>query len=392
MLKWVIIVLAILGIGFAVIQSLKASAPPPNVPLKNKPPRNPYEKGIAGAGLVEPESENVVIGVSDPGLVMKVNVVPGQKVKKGDALFNLDTRSFEADLTTAKAQVAQFQAALDLVVAYRRKEEEPGLRAKVAETGAAVIQAQHDTLSAQADVLVDEANLKDHQDRVIQFEYTVQHAATTKFDLDRARYQVMAGEAKLTSSRSLVESRKAAEKVAESKVAEAKADLDLYLAGQWAPNVAKAKADLEQAKAQVSKLEIEIERRTVRAPRDGVVNSCYLKEGEYATASRDEAEKASIVLGSAGPLHIRVDIDEFDAPRFRPGLAATAYLKGSNDPIPIEYVRLEPFITPKRSLTNSQTELVDTRVLQAIYRIKAESNVYVGQQVDVFIDTTTTEK
>lgn len=392
MLKWIILVLALLGAGFAIVQSVKATAQPPSIPLKNKPPRMPYEKGIAGAGIVEPESENVVIGVSDPGLVMKVSVVAGQTVKKGDPLFSLDTRSLEGDLKTAKAQVLQVQAALDLVAAYRRKEEEPGLRAKLSEAEAAVVQAQHDTASAQAAVPVDEANLKDYQDRVAQFEYTVAHNSTTRFELDRARYQVQALEAKLNSSRTLVESRRAAEKVAQSKVAEAKAELDLYLAGQWAPNVAKAKADLEQAKAQVAKLEIEIDRRTVRAPRDAIVNSCYLKEGEYAVASRDQAEKASIVLGSAGPLHIRVDIDEFDAPRFRPGLAATAYLKGSNDPIPIEYVRLEPFITPKRSLTNSQTELVDTRVLQALYRIKTDTNVYVGQQVDVFIDTGSAEK
>jgi HlyD family secretion protein len=394
MLKWIIAALAILGAVFAILQSVRATTPPPVPALKNEPVRMPYARGIAGAGIVEPASQNVVIGVSDPGLVMNVYVVPGQKVKKGDPLFHIDTRSLEADLKTAQAQVDQFQAALDLVVAYRRKEEEPGLRAHVAEAEASVIQARHDTAVAEALVLEDEANLKDYQDRVVQFEYTVQRNATTKFDLDRARYQVMIAEAKLNSSRTNVESKKAAEKVASAKQAEAKADLDLFLAGQWAPNIAKAKADVEQVKAQVEKLKIEIDRHIVRAPNDAIVNSCYLKEGEYAMASRDQAESAAVVLGSLGPLHIRVDIDEFDAPRFRPNLPAVAYLKGTNkNPIDLEYVRTEPFVIPKRSLTNSQTELVDTRVLQAIYRIKSpETNVYVGQQMDVFIDTTSVEK
>ena len=394
MLKWVIVALALAGAAFAIFQSTRAITPPPVPPLKNEPLRMPFAKGIAGAGIVEPASQNVVIGVSDPGLVTNVYVTPGQKVKKGDPLFRMDTRSLEADLKTAQAQAEQVQAALDLVVAYRRKEEEPGLRAKVAEAESGVLQAQRDTAVAEASVLEDEANLKDYQDRVVQFEYTVEHHATTKFDLERARYQVMIAEAKLNSSRINIEAKKAAEKVAQAKQAEAKADLDLYLAGQWAPNVAKARADLAQAKAQVEKLKIEIDRRTVRAPNDAIVNSCYMKEGEYAIASRDQAESAAVVLGSLGPLHIRADIDEFDAPRFRPNLPAVAYLKGTNkNPIELEYVRTEPFIIPKRSLTNSQTELVDTRVLQAVYRIKpADTNVYVGQQVDVFVDTTSVEK
>ena len=42
---------------------------------------------------------------------------------------------------------------------------------------------------------------------------------------------------------------------------------------------------------------------------------------------------------------------------------------------------------PKKPLTGENTELVDTRVLQVIYDIDPDQpNVYVGQQLDVFID------
>jgi hypothetical protein len=42
---------------------------------------------------------------------------------------------------------------------------------------------------------------------------------------------------------------------------------------------------------------------------------------------------------------------------------------------------------PKKSLTGDSTELVDTRVLQVIYRIDDKNvPVFVGQQMDVFID------
>jgi HlyD family secretion protein len=53
----------------------------------------------------------------------------------------------------------------------------------------------------------------------------------------------------------------------------------------------------------------------------------------------------------------------------------------------LKFVRFEPFIVPKRSLTGDSTERVDTRVLQVIYRVERDdAMLFVGQQLDVFID------
>lgn len=55
--------------------------------------------------------------------------------------------------------------------------------------------------------------------------------------------------------------------------------------------------------------------------------------------------------------------------------------------ITMRFVRVEPYVVPKKSLTGENTERVDTRVLQVIYAIeRTEYPVYVGQQLDVFID------
>jgi hypothetical protein len=45
-------------------------------------------------------------------------------------------------------------------------------------------------------------------------------------------------------------------------------------------------------------------------------------------------------------------------------------------------------VLPKQSLTGDSSERVDTRVLQAIYSFdpKTMKNIYVGQQMDVFIE------
>ena len=54
--------------------------------------------------------------------------------------------------------------------------------------------------------------------------------------------------------------------------------------------------------------------------------------------------------------------------------------------MPLRFVRIEPYVVPKRSLTGDSLERVDTRVLQVIYEFQRPSfPIYVGQQVDVFI-------
>jgi len=66
----------------------------------------------------------------------------------------------------------------------------------------------------------------------------------------------------------------------------------------------------------------------------------------------------------------------------------TAYIKGdTTQPIELRFMRIEPYVVPKVSLTGASTERVDTRVLQVIYSFERPQNrpVYVGQQVDLFV-------
>jgi len=95
-----------------------------------------------------------------------------------------------------------------------------------------------------------------------------------------------------------------------------------------------------------------------------------------------------MILGDVAHLQVRADVDEQNATRLQPGQAATAYLKGDTTaPIALHFVRIEPFVVPKVSLTGASTERVDTRVLQVIYAFECPKDhpVYVGQQVDLFV-------
>ena len=56
----------------------------------------------------------------------------------------------------------------------------------------------------------------------------------------------------------------------------------------------------------------------------------------------------------------------------------------------LTFVRVEPYVVPKKSLTGDASERVDSRVLQVIYSIANPCcPLYVGQQVDAFIDAST---
>ncbi|MCE2875574.1 MAG: hypothetical protein LW625_08050, partial [Planctomycetaceae bacterium] len=77
-----------------------------------------------------------------------------------------------------------------------------------------------------------------------------------------------------------------------------------------------------------------------------------------------------------------------DAARVKPGSPAEAFTRG-RDPahLTLRFVRIDPRVEPKTSLRGIVTERVDTRVLVVVYEVvKTEGSVYVGQQVDVFID------
>ena len=150
---------------------------------------------------------------------------------------------------------------------------------------------------------------------------------------------------------------------------------------------ARAAAELQQGKVLLAEAQTDLDLTLVAAPRNGEILQVNIRSGEHASPN---TMMEAILLGDTSALQLRADVDEDSAWRVRPGAPATAYIKGTRDkPIPLTFVRVEPYILPKKSLTGESTERVDTRVLQVIYTFPApKTPIYVGQQVDVFIDGT----
>ena len=152
----------------------------------------------------------------------------------------------------------------------------------------------------------------------------------------------------------------------------------------YAMKVSEAK--VQQAQAQLEATQTELERLIVRAPISGQLLQVKIRPGEYAPAQL--LASPLMVMGTTEVLHVRVDVDENDAWRVHNGAPAWAYLRGNSTiGTALEFVRTEPLVVPKRSLTGDSTERVDTRVFQVLYRFSPSSmQTLVGQLVDVYIE------
>src|SRR6266478_3882918 len=108
--------------------------------------------------------------------------------------------------------------------------------------------------------------------------------------------------------------------------------------------------------------------------------------GEYAQSG--PLNTPLILLGDDTRLHVRVDIDENDAWRFQTCAPAMASVRGNPEiKTPLQYVRTDPDVIPKATLTGDITQRTDARVLQVIYSFDPASlPLYVGQLMDVFIE------
>jgi HlyD family secretion protein len=97
-----------------------------------------------------------------------------------------------------------------------------------------------------------------------------------------------------------------------------------------------------------------------------------------------------IVMGaSARNLEVRVYVDEILINKLPPParMRATMYVRGTDIAIPLDYERMQPYVSPKIQLSNQRLEQVDVRVLPIIFRLRPPvgMTLYPGQLVDVYI-------
>jgi HlyD family secretion protein len=278
-----------------------------------------------------------------PGLVKSVYVRAGDRVKKGQRLFDLDDRDLRAELALRESNLELAQARLGRLEASPRPEEIPPAEARVKEA---------------------EALLSDATVQLQLMESVRDKRAIRAEDLERRKRAVQAAAARLD---------------------EAQAALQLLRAGTWSKDIDVARAEVAQATSQVLRVRADLDRLTVTSPIGGEILQCNIRAGEYAAAG--PLAQPLILMGAVDELHVRAEVDERDAGRVKPAATVIASVRGdASRQYSLRFVRFEPFVVPKRNLTGDGGERVDTRVLQVIYALERPAAVRPGQQMDILIE------
>lgn len=258
------------------------------------------------------------------GRVTELRVDEGDRVKAGDVLGRLDTRTLALQAEQAQAQIGVQQQTLTRLRNGSRPQEIAQERSRLAAAEADALRAGQDHARLQG------------------IATSTQGRGVSAQDLDRAS---------------------SALQVARAKVAEQREALRLAELGPRAEDVAGAEAQLKAAQAQLALLQHQIAQGELRAPADAVVRSRLLEPGDMATPQRPV-----FALALTQPKWVRVYVGEPDLGKVRPGMAARVVTDTRPDrPIAgkVGYISSVAEFTPKPVQTEElRTSLVyEVRVL-----------------------------
>jgi len=342
------------GLIGAYIYGLHAA---PQAPAFN-PAANPYAKGIYAEGIVESyqnNGENINIYPEVPGTIVDVSVHEGQFVRKGTILLQMDDSVQRATAEQQKSQAEAAHAMLEELRAEPRKETFEVSKAQLIYAGAQLKNAQDELQKQEAS-------------------YELNPKSVSKYTLDDAKNAV---------------------KVAAADLMVVGKQYEHTKAGAWTYDIRNQEKTYEAyEKAYLSSSAL-LAKYTIKAPADGTILAIQAAVGSYVTpqGTYDTYTQGSdpiMVMGASEEyISVRCYIDEMLIHRLAPGpqMQARMFIRGTNVSVPLEYVRVQPYVSPKIELSDQRLERVDVRVLPVIFRFAKPKNLamYPGQLVDVYV-------
>lgn len=114
-------------------------------------------------------------------------------------------------------------------------------------------------------------------------------------------------------------------------------------------NAAIARAELQQAEAEVKLAELNLKRSEVRAPRDGQVTNLYLAQGNYV-----QAGQAVMALVADGSFYVQAYFEETKLPGIRVGMPAEVILMSGDQPLVGRVQSISRGITDRNATPDQQ--------------------------------------
>jgi HlyD family secretion protein len=353
-----IFIAAAVGFVLAVISAFIFSRTPKPQPPLFAPAANPYANGIYANGIIESEQaqgQNINIYPEVAGPITRIWVAEGQTVHKGDALLSIDDSVPRA---TAEQQQAQAEAAHAM---WRE------LKAQPRPENLAVSSAQVDNARA---------GLKSAQDQLAkqQRAYDMDAKAISADALDNARNAV---------------------NIAATNLKVTERQYQLTRAGAWIYDIQNAERTYTALDKAYQASAALLAKYTLRAAADGVVMAVQSSVGSYVSTqgaydSYTQGFGPLVIMGlPQSHLQVRAYIDEILVHQLPAAekIKAEMFIRGTSEHVPLTFVRIQPYVSPKIQLSDQRQERVDLRVLPVIFRFEnpRSSRLYPGQLVDVYV-------
>lgn len=346
------------GLLLAVVSAFIFSRQPEAQPPVFKPAANPYAHGIYSNGIIESaqaQGANINIYPEVAGPITRILVQEGQQVRKGDELLSVDD-------SVQRATAAQTQAQAEAAHAMLRE-----LRAQPRRESLAVSVAQVENARA---------TLKNARDQLAKQQRS--------FDIDPKSISADALDNALN-----------AEKIAATNLKVIERQYELTRAGAWVYDVQNAERTYTSLQKAAESSAALLAKYTIRAPVDGVVMAVNSGVGSYVSSqgaydSYTQGYGPLIVMGLLqSSLQVRAYIDEILVHELPPAdkIQAQMFVRGTNVQLPLTFVRIQPYVSPKIELSDARMERVDLRVLPIVFRFEKpkDLSLYPGQLVDVYV-------
>jgi HlyD family secretion protein len=322
------------------------------------PVSDPYVSGIYAQGIIESvqaSGENINIYPEIPGTVKQIFVAEGQQVAKGAPLLQIEDSVQRATTEQQESAARAALSTLDELKAEPRKENLD---------------------VAEAQVIAAQAAVKNANDQLRK-----QDAA---YEMDPR-----------TVSKDALDSAKNAEAVAQANLDVATKQRDLTKAGAWTFDIRNQQNQYDALEKSYLASSALLAKYTLRAPADGVVLAIGTMDGNYVSPqggyeSYSQGMTPVVVLGAPqSSLQVRCYVDEILVPKLPPQskIKGQMSVRGSNVRVPLDFVRVQPLVSPKIELSDERQERVDVRVLPIIFTVEKpkQVNLYPGELVDVYI-------
>ena len=329
------------------------------------------QKVVVAPGVVEAISEEIEVGTEIPGKLKRVLVEEGEQVLKGQTIAVLENSDFQAQISTAKAQIETLRRQKETSEA--RILESKAERARI--FNGARPEERREALQTYEQTL---PNVEQAKREVERREKLYASGDVSREELERAKRDLDALQKQSNATREKYNVVNADARRDDLQ----KADAAILLAEN---QMNEYDAMIREAEARVRTAQANLEKTIIRAPISGVILRKRLKDGESVSP---ENQTGIISLADVSAIRVRVDLDERDVAKVREN--QTAYVTADafgEQKFSGKVVRIGQILGKKNFKSERPTEKVDTKILEVLIELAPDQKLPLGLRVDSFIET-----